>query len=44
MMIPVLDLERPIEFYTGPFGMRLLRRQDLPEVRSLQPFRARARS
>ena len=38
VMIPVLDLERPIEFYAGPIGMRLLRRQGLPEVRSLQPL------
>jgi lactoylglutathione lyase len=30
-MIRVTDLERSVAFYTGPLGMRELRRRDVPE-------------
>ncbi len=37
-MIRVLDLERSIKFYTGPLGMKLLRREDFPEGRFTLAF------
>lgn len=37
-MLRVRDLDRSIEFYTGPLGMRLLRRQDFPEGRFTLAF------
>lgn len=30
-MVRVKDLDRSIAFYTGPLGMKLLRREDFPE-------------
>ena len=30
-MIRVLDLDRSLAFYTGPMGMKLLRKRDVPE-------------
>jgi lactoylglutathione lyase len=30
-MLRVFDLEKSIAFYTGPLGMKLLRRRDFPE-------------
>lgn len=37
-MMRVLDLERSIKFYTGPLGMKLLRREDFPEGRFTLAF------
>ena len=37
-MIRVGDLEKSLAFYTGPLGMRLLRRRDYPEGRFTLAF------
>lgn len=37
-MFRVSDLERSLAFYTGPLGMRLLRRRDYPEGRFTLAF------
>ena len=37
-MVRVKDLDRSIAFYTGPLGMRLLRREDFPEGRFTLAF------
>lgn len=37
-MIRVNDLEESLAFYTGPLGMRLLRRKDYPEGRFTLAF------
>ncbi len=37
-MLRVGDLDRSVAFYTGPLGMRLLRREDYPEGRFTLAF------
>jgi lactoylglutathione lyase len=37
-MIRVVNLEKSIKFYTGPLGMKLLRREDFPEGRFTLAF------
>jgi lactoylglutathione lyase len=37
-MVRVLDLDRSIAFYTGPLGMKLLRKKDYPDGKFTNAF------